>query len=71
MEGAQATETPVEIEGSDEEHQVRRWRLEQFLRLGFDLASSAMMAESRIDLADARRLVGLGCPLETASRILL
>lgn len=71
MESTQATETLVEFDGSDEDHQVRRWRLEQFLSLGFDLVSSAMMAESQIDLAQARRLVGLGCPLETASQILL
>jgi hypothetical protein len=31
-----------------------------------------MMADdTRVDLAQARRLVALGCPLETASRILL
>lgn len=71
MESSQVTETLVETEGSDEEHQVRRWRLEQFLSLGFDLASAAVMAEAKIDLAFARRLVGLGCPLNTASRILL
>lgn len=71
MESTQATETLAEFDGSDEDHQVRRWRLEQFLSLGFDLVSSAMMAESQIDLAQARRLVGLGCPLETASQILL
>jgi hypothetical protein len=48
------------------------WRLEQFLALGFDvLRASAMADDSRIDLAQARKLVALGCPLETASRILL
>jgi hypothetical protein len=65
------TETPVEFEGSEEDHQVRRWRLEQFLRLGFDLASAVIMADAKIDLDVARRLVGAGCPVETASRILL
>jgi hypothetical protein len=40
--------------------------------LGFDLARAAIMADdARVDLAQARRLVALGCPLETASRILL
>jgi hypothetical protein len=46
--------------------------LTQFAALGFDLARAASMAgDSRIDLAQARRLVASGCPLETASRILL
>lgn len=71
MESSQTVEMSVEDEGSAEEHQVRRWRLEQFLCLGFDLANAAVMAEAKIDLAVARRLVGAGCPLETASRILL
>lgn len=71
MESSQTIDTPVEDEGSAEEHQVRRWRLEQFLCLGFDLANAVVMAEAKIDLAVARRLVGAGCPLETASRILL
>ena len=71
MESSQTIEMSVEMDGSEEEHQVRRWRLEQFLRLGFDLANAAVMAEAKIDLAAARRLVAVGCPLETASRILL
>jgi len=56
---------------SDEQHGIRRWRFDQFLSLGFDYASSAMMADAPIDLALARRLVARGCPPETASRILL
>lgn len=71
MESSQTIETPVDNDESAEEHQVRRWRLEQFLCLGFDLANAVVMAEAKIDLAMARRLVGSGCPLETASRILL
>jgi hypothetical protein len=71
MESSQTIEMPVENDESAEEHQVRRWRLEQFLCLGFDLANAVVMAEAKIDLAMARRLVGSGCPLETASRILL
>jgi hypothetical protein len=71
MESSQTVETPSETDGSAEEHQVRRWRLEQFLRLGFDTTNAAVMAEAKIDLALARQLVGAGCPLETASRIRL
>jgi hypothetical protein len=66
-----ATDTLVEFDGSEEDHRVRRWRLEQFLSLGFDLANAVVMADAKIDLDVARRLVGAGCPLATASQILL
>ncbi len=54
-----------------EELNVRHWRLDQFISLGFDSLRAAVMAESAVDLAQARRLVALGCPPETASRILI
>ena len=60
----------LELE-SEEEHKVRRWRLRQFLSLGFDLTTSAMMTDAPIDLGAARRLLALGCPRVTASQILL
>jgi hypothetical protein len=53
------------------EHRVLRWRLEQFIQLGFGLASSAVLAGSQVDLAQTRRLVTAGCPLDLALRILL
>jgi hypothetical protein len=57
---------------SREAQRTRVWRHDQFVGLGFDLARGAIMADdARVDLAQARRLVALGCPLETASRILL
>jgi hypothetical protein len=63
---------PAELDQSDEARRTRVWRLDQFVGLGFDLARATIMADdSRIDLAQARRLVASGCPLETASRILL
>lgn len=62
----------AELHQSDESQRIRVWRLDQFVNLGFDFARAAMMADdSQIDLAQARRLVASGCPLETASRILL
>jgi len=62
----------AELGQSAEAWRTRVWRLDQFVALGFDLARAAIMAhDSRIDLAQARRLVASGCPLETASRILL
>jgi hypothetical protein len=63
---------PAEPDQSAELQQTRVWRLDQFVSLGFDLARAAIMADdTRVDLAQARTLVALGCPLETASRILL
>jgi hypothetical protein len=63
---------PAESDQSAEVQRTRVWRLDQFVSLGFDLPRAAIMADdTRVDLAQARRLVALGCPLETASRILL
>ena len=59
------------FEPSAEELNVCRWRLDQFISLGFDSPRATAMAESTVDLAQARRLVALGCPRETASRILI
>jgi hypothetical protein len=56
---------------SPEDQRVLRWRLDQFLGLGFDLVQGAMLADSRVDLGLARRLVARGCPVEIAARILL
>ena len=56
---------------SAEEHRVRRWRLDQFVGLGFAHAVAATLTTSPVDLAAARKLVAAGCPLETAARILL
>jgi hypothetical protein len=62
----------TELDQSDEAWKTRVWRRDQFVALGFDLARAASMArDSRIDLAQARKLVASGCPLKTASRILL
>jgi hypothetical protein len=61
-----------EIDRLDEVDWTQLWRIDQFLALGFDVVRALRMAEdTQIDLAQARRLVALGCPLETASRILL
>jgi hypothetical protein len=56
---------------SPEDQRVLRWRLDQFIDLGFDLVSGALLADSPVDLEVARRLVARGCPVETATRILL
>ena len=42
------------------------------MHLGFKPTRAALMAgDSCVDLAQARRLIALGCPVETAARILL
>jgi hypothetical protein len=55
----------------DEQRLVRGWRQEQFAALGFPPAEVRRLAAARVDLGDMRRLIGAGCPLETARRILL
>ena len=69
----EAERIQVEVEPSQsEQFRTRVWRLDQFTRLGFDSGGAALMADdAEVDLAQARRLIALGCPLETAARILV
>ena len=72
MDETDQIQLPAEPDQSPEAQRTRVWRLDQFVSLGFDLPRAAIMADdTRVDLAQARKLVALGCPLETASRILL
>jgi hypothetical protein len=72
VEEAEPTQAQVEPEQSEQLRRTRFWRLDQFTGLGFDSARAALMADdAQVDLAQARRLIALGCPLETAARILL
>jgi hypothetical protein len=72
MEEAEHALPPVELDQADAADRTRVWRLDQLIDLGFDVVRASLMAnDSRVDLAQARKLVALGCPLETASRILL
>jgi hypothetical protein len=54
-----------------EDDAVLRWRVEQFRALGFDDIAAALLGACRIDLHEARTLVGSGCPLPLAVQILL
>jgi hypothetical protein len=56
---------------AEEERRTFLWRLAEFTRLGFTYPESVVLAGTRTDLAEARKLVTCGCPIETASRILL
>jgi hypothetical protein len=72
VEEAKRIENQVKPDESEQRDRARVWRLDQFSGLGFDSARAALMADDvQVDLAQARRLIALGCPLETAARILL
>jgi hypothetical protein len=47
------------------------WRALQFGELGFDRRTAIALADSDVDVGDARRVVANGCPLQLACRILL
>ena len=72
MEEAERIQTQIEPDRSEQLRSTRVWRLDQLTGLGFDTARATLMADNaQVDLAQARRLIALGCPLETAARILL
>jgi hypothetical protein len=72
MEETEQIQPELESEPSEAARQTRIWRLDQLISLGFDSPCAAQMADdTQVDLAQARRLIALGCPLETAARILL
>ena len=48
---------------------VVRWRTERLLRLGYGLSEAAELALSEIDVHELERLIGMGCPPQTAIRI--
>jgi hypothetical protein len=67
-----ADEAWSELAGdSDEDRRVLRWRLEQAIVLGFELAPAALLASSTADLHVLRRLIARGCPHDTAVAILV
>ena len=72
MEESEQALSPGELDQADAVDWTQLWRLDQFIALGFDDVRASLMADdAEVDLAQARKLVALGCPLETASRILL
>jgi hypothetical protein len=51
---------------------ILRWRFEELVRSGYDIASALVLASHvEIDLHGASTLVRRGCPSDTALRILL
>jgi hypothetical protein len=67
-----AAEHPSQsFEPSLEDQRVVGWRFEQFRLLGFGDEDSWLLVDSGADLQLARSLVGAGCPLHLALRIVL
>ncbi len=55
-----------------EEELVLAWRIEELVRAGYEFETADALAKrTYVDLHEATRLVRLGCPPETAARILL
>jgi hypothetical protein len=55
----------------EEREEVRRWRLEQFVLLGFTDEQAMLLARSEADLSQARYLRSSGCSRTLAVSILL
>jgi hypothetical protein len=62
---------PPAYEQSLEDQRVVSWRFEQFLSLGFGDEDAWMLVDSGADLQLTRSLVGAGCPLHLALRIVV
>jgi hypothetical protein len=62
---------PQPVRRVPEDVLIRRWRLQQFYRLGFDADTARQLANSQADLSLARQLVRSDCELETARAIIL
>jgi hypothetical protein len=48
---------------------VLGWRTERLIALGYVLPEAASLAISDVDVHELERLIGKGCPTETAVRI--
>jgi hypothetical protein len=59
------------VDPAVEAKRVHRWRRDRFYDLGFTLSEARTLAASHVDLGDARKLIGAGCPQKTALRVLL
>jgi hypothetical protein len=67
-----AAEHPSQsFELSLEDQRVVSWRFEQFRLLGFSVDDAWLLVDSGADLQLARSLIGAGCPLHLALRIVL
>jgi hypothetical protein len=62
---------PSTHELSSEDQRVAGWRYDQFRSLGFGDEDCWLLVDSGADLQLTRSLVGSGCPLHLALRIVL
>ena len=53
----------------DDDLTVLCWRTERLIALGYELRKAAYLAISDVDVHELERLIGKGCPTETAVRI--
>ena len=53
----------------DHDLMVLCWRTERLIALGYELRDAACLAISDVDVHELERLIGKGCPTETAVRI--
>lgn len=61
----------VEWLALDEDLSVVHWRTERLLALGYGWREAVRLAGTAIDIHELERLIGMGCPLETAVRIVV
>ena len=66
-----AKHPPQSFERTPEDQRIVGWRFDQFRLLGFDAEDSWRLVDSGADLQLTRSLVGAGCPLHLALRIVL
>jgi hypothetical protein len=62
---------PADPAATAGDEEVRRWRRQQLLSMGFSLADAQALSESPAELAAIRDLLAQGCPQATARRILV
>ena len=66
-----AAELPPTEQLSAEDQRVVGWRYDQFRMLGFSEEECWVLVESGADLQLTRSLIGAGCPLHLALRIVV
>ena len=59
----------VDLRRLDQELDVIHWRTRRLLGIGYGPDEAARLALSPVDIHELERLIGTGCPLETAVRI--
>ena len=63
--------TAVDWSKLSDDQRLHAFRLDQFLRMGFDIEQAETLANSAISWHEVYRLRGDGCPHELVLRILL